>query len=802
MTGATYLPARRLAVGGMAEVLLARQQGLAGFERLVVIKRVRPQLKSDKRFVEMFLNEGRLAAQLRHPNIVEIHDVVREDDEFYIVMEYVSGEDLRIVVRETAEQKQAIPVAIACQIAADAAHALDYAHNATDLEGNPLGVIHRDVSPSNILVTYAGGTKLVDFGLANANIHNIYTKPGTLKGKYAYSSPELVRHEEPDARSDVFSLGVVLHELLTFRRLFRGKNPNEVVKAVMEGEIPPPSRFNEEVSPELDRVVLGALERDREQRTSSAAAFVEELEGAVRGMGISVGPHDVAQWMERTLAQQHERRTRFEREVAAADLSEDGSQAELAPAFGSVNDSSPGALTPFPSSSEVSSPAEPVATTEGSKGMALKVGVGVLLALAVLGVAFWAGFRQVGGGAAPGGPPAETASGARPEEAGFRLQVHPEGARVVADGRVVTEAAGSEPVLVPAAPGSQVELQVIEGGYESHFETLTAPAKGSTEELAVSLSPLAPDDAGPDRAEVVVAEPSEPDAGEQDEASGEPRTASARSRARRTRQRAAARRRAAAGDDGDEATLVVAYRPEEAVLTVDGAVRSGGSPRRIEGIPAGEHRVRLEAPGYASLDRRVEVPAGEVSRLDFELTEKAPDKARVDVITVPAGAQITVDGRPRGTSPVVGLSLTVEEAHRVSAELDGYETWRTRLVPEPGDNPPLVATLEAEPRETATASAEPEPQRDIRVPLSMSGSASAGRHAFRSGCGKCHGRSASQVSPDRYTQAAWSRYFATGRHTRRAAFRPHFSRSQLADVKAYLMANAADVESDVAAGVR
>ena len=228
----------------MAEVLLARQQGIAGFEKLVVIKRILPQLRGDGRFVEMFLNEARLAAALHHPNIVEIYNIDRETEDFFIVMEYLSGEDLRLILRRAKREDFRIPVAIACRIIADAVAGLDFAHSATDTQGRPLGLVHRDVGPTNIMVTYTGTTKLLDFGVAKANVHNIYTKPGTLKGKYGYASPEQVQHHELDSRSDIFSVAVVMWEMLTIRRLFRGDSPGEVLKAVMERQIPPPSSYN------------------------------------------------------------------------------------------------------------------------------------------------------------------------------------------------------------------------------------------------------------------------------------------------------------------------------------------------------------------------------------------------------------------------------------------------------------------------------------------------------------------------------------------------------------------------------
>ena len=335
MADRKYKFARKIASGGMAEVLLAVQQGIGGFEKLVVLKRILPHLCQDRQFVEMLLAEARLAASLRHPNIINIFDIERDHDVFQIVMEYLSGEDLGYILGKIAARKDHLPIAVTCRIASDLAAGLDYAHISTDLEGRPNGVVHRDVSPGNIIVTYDGVTRLVDFGVAKANAHNIYTRPGTLKGKFGYASPEQIQHLELDGRSDIFSLGTVVYEMLTSTRLFHRSTPAAVLKAVMEAPIVPPSALNPEVPLELDALVLSALERERDQRIQTAMEFGDRIEQIGQGLAASTSSRAVASWMRATFKERYQERKELEQSLAANAQEEEDWQPrpQLSPMF-------------------------------------------------------------------------------------------------------------------------------------------------------------------------------------------------------------------------------------------------------------------------------------------------------------------------------------------------------------------------------------------------------------------------------------------------------------------------------------
>ncbi|MFZ5471256.1 MAG: serine/threonine protein kinase [Myxococcota bacterium] len=269
-----YVVRRKLAEGGMAEIYLASVRGPEGFEKEVVIKRVRAFLSKDPGFVRMFVAEARLASRLNHANLVQIFDFDEHDNTYYLAMEYVRGQSLAGIRKRAQEQMTPMPSVLAAHVCAEVAKGLHYAHKLSD-KGKPVNLVHRDVTPHNVLISYDGAVKLTDFGIAKAGAK--LTAPGMLKGKFAYMSPEQARGEDVDARTDVFALGIVLWELLTGGRLFEGDSDIAVLRAVQQSQIAPPARLNPDVPLPLSDVVLRALSRDRTQRYQSA----QELERAL-----------------------------------------------------------------------------------------------------------------------------------------------------------------------------------------------------------------------------------------------------------------------------------------------------------------------------------------------------------------------------------------------------------------------------------------------------------------------------------------------------------------------------------------
>ena len=261
----------------MAEVFLATEAAGAA-DRWLAIKRIRPHLAGDAGFVRMFLQEARLAARLVHPAIAPVIDVGRVGETYYMAMAYVHGEDLRRVLQRCRQLERPLPVTAALQFVRAACDGLGFAHDARDESGRPLALVHRDVSPHNLVATFDGGLPVIDFGVAKAVDNWHRTHAGTLKGKYGYMSPEQAAGETLDRRSDVFSLGVVLYELLTGARLFRRETDAATLEAVMRCEVEPPSTRQPALDAAVDTVVMAALARDREHRTPSMSALASALD--------------------------------------------------------------------------------------------------------------------------------------------------------------------------------------------------------------------------------------------------------------------------------------------------------------------------------------------------------------------------------------------------------------------------------------------------------------------------------------------------------------------------------------------
>lgn len=264
-----YQVLRPLAKGGMAEVLLARSIGIKGFERFVVLKRILVQ-NENEHSVDMFLDEARLVAGLHHRNIVQVHDIGEEEGKYFFAMEYVHGEDVRALLRAVKDKKQQIPFDRVLTIVTAAATGLHYAHEQRGPDGKPLGIVHRDISPGNILIGFDGGVKVVDFGIAKTESQTENTHAGEMKGKIGYMSPEQCRGQEIDRRTDVFMLGIVLYELCTVRRLFKGETKFDTMSAIVEGAVPPPSKFRKDLPEELEKIILKALAVDPGDRYQTA----------------------------------------------------------------------------------------------------------------------------------------------------------------------------------------------------------------------------------------------------------------------------------------------------------------------------------------------------------------------------------------------------------------------------------------------------------------------------------------------------------------------------------------------------
>jgi TonB family protein len=290
----------RIASGGMAELFRARRSGVEGFQKIVAIKKILPHIANNDEFITMFADEAKVAAQLNHPNIVHIYDLGKiESGGYFIAMEYVEGTDLRTVLKSGRESGRPMPIPLAVYVASKVASALDYAHRRRDARGEELRIVHRDVSPQNILISHEGEIKLCDFGIAKADRKVSRTESGSLKGKLQYMSPEQAWGKTIDHRSDLFSLGCVLHEMLTGERLFRGDSDMTVLELVRKADVPPPSRVNAEVPAALDAIVMKSLAKEPEDRYATGSELLRDLESILYSYTPAPGSADVAIYLNR-----------------------------------------------------------------------------------------------------------------------------------------------------------------------------------------------------------------------------------------------------------------------------------------------------------------------------------------------------------------------------------------------------------------------------------------------------------------------------------------------------------------------
>ncbi|MBX7084437.1 MAG: serine/threonine protein kinase [Nannocystaceae bacterium] len=294
-----YRPLFKLDAGGMAEVYVAEAESMAGFKKKVAIKRILPGLLKDERFVRMFLDEARLSLHLSHANVVSVFDIGKSSSTYFIVMEYVEGPNLKHVLQYLSKRRATMPVHLAVWVLGEILKGLDYAHNLRDPETRrPLGIVHRDISPPNILFSWNGEVKLTDFGLAKASTQLESTDPGVVKGKFSYLSPEAAHGHEVDARSDIFAVGILAFEMLTGERLFLGESDYKTVELVRAAEVPSISARNPDVPPELERIIRRALSRELDTRYQTASDFADDLLGFLFSRSLKVSSRALSELLE------------------------------------------------------------------------------------------------------------------------------------------------------------------------------------------------------------------------------------------------------------------------------------------------------------------------------------------------------------------------------------------------------------------------------------------------------------------------------------------------------------------------
>jgi len=393
-----YVLTSHLGRGGMADVFRAQRVGAAGFERTCVVKRILRPFTDDRNFVEMFINEAKIAASLSHPNIAQVYELGEIDGEYFMAMEYVKGMDLLHVLRHLAKHHpdhRWLPAAVAAYVARELCRALAHAHDHVDEQRRPQPIVHRDVSPQNIMIGYDGQVKVIDFGIAKAmfTVSEI-TRSGTLKGKIAYMSPEQVRGESPGPESDVFAAGVVLYEMLIGRRLFKGENDFETLQRVQSMVVPPPSRVGQHVPVELDPIVMHALERERTARYKRAASMARDLEEWLSGVRFSV--EHMVEFMSSAFPPESRQELPDAQGARTPSHASTPSHVSSSSRAGTPSQNAETSVSRLPPRREGTSPStsQARAQAESSRGRGRGMMIaGVLVALVIAGLASWMALR-------------------------------------------------------------------------------------------------------------------------------------------------------------------------------------------------------------------------------------------------------------------------------------------------------------------------------------------------------------------------------------------------------------------------
>ncbi len=481
-----YTLLRKLAAGGMAELFLALHRSVAGFEKLVVIKRILPQMNQDKQFIDMLLHEARIAATLSHPNIVQTFDVGQVDGTYFIAMEHIHGEDIRTIVRQMKKKAvNELPLEHALHIVVGLCAGLAYAHEKRDIAGQLLGIVHRDISPQNIVVTFSGDVKVVDFGVAKSLHAGEESKGGQLKGKVPYMSPEQAAGEDIDWRSDIFAAGVILFELTTGKRLFKGQNEYDTLKLICEMEYPLPSDVAQGYPVQLERIVMKALARTREGRYQSAREMQADLEAFIRHERLPVSAVSMTAWMQSLFEE-----SLLQQKAALQDIKElaDRIAAEAPQEYAPASTGSHPSARFDQSKTGVAAPgaAASIAPPPKRSGAVWALVAAVAVAGAAAGLYVWKGQPATPTDAPASTGQAQPTPAPAPDPRGsIKLESDPAGASIWINGDLRKEVT---PATIDNLPlGQDLQIKLSKEGFESHKEALKLERAGDTKAITAKL---------------------------------------------------------------------------------------------------------------------------------------------------------------------------------------------------------------------------------------------------------------------------------------------------------------------------
>ena len=661
-----YTLVKKLAMGGMAEVFLALKRGPDRFERLVVLKRLHEHLSDDRAVVDMFYSEARLGGLFNHENLISIFDADVIDGHHTMVMEFVPGQTVDEFAARMAARATPVPIGLALSIVAEAADGLHSAHVVRDLDGTAMRIVHRDVSPHNIMIGFDGDVRVFDFGVAIAATSG---GGGQLAGKTAYMSPEQCKGKDVDARSDVFALGIVLHELLTGKPLFKRDNHIKSLRAITEDVIPPPSSIRPDLTPGVDAIVMKALERDAAKRYESAHALQLALADHLAATNDLVVAHDALESLVNELFQAEKNETRAviekillapETSEATIDLSTFDLKAEGAGDDG-IHIDAAGASPLAPALTLETGPIDAIGPVGGPASIAMAGQLKRARRMNAI-MAFVALLALAGAAAAwvlsPGAPAATTPEPGTEaiEIVQVTIESDPPGAQISIDG---AERAETTPAEIPLAEGIEAAVTLSLDGHITHETTIVPSA---TSPSAQRVSAVLEVDQDSENAPI-----------------GE---------------------------------LRVVFNPADADVFLNGQPAGSGSPVVLTGLALNqEHQLRLSREGFETLHFPVSLDSADPLEVQLDLSE-ALELGVLTVTSRPSGASIRINDEELGETPLEGLELPANQTYTIEVRRSGYQRWRRAILLRPGATEEFVAELTSESRreeraEEPSAAADP-----------------------------------------------------------------------------------------------
>lgn len=600
----------------MAEVFKAKTFGVRGFERLLVIKRILPHLSKDEEFVEMFIDEAKISVELTHANICQVTDLGKISDNYFIAMEYIDGKDLRAILKKCYNAKTPLPIPLALYISIETLKGLDYAHRKSDsITGKPFNVIHRDISPQNIMVSYEGEVKIVDFGIAKTESKLNKTQAGVLKGKFGYMSPEQASGLELDLRTDVFSAGILLFEMLTGRRLFLGDNDFETLEKIKECVIPSPSKYNPEIFPELEQAVKKALAKEREDRFTTAQEMQAALSKIFYTTYSEFSGKDLSHFLRNLFAEEIEKEQESLRRAldalppaelaAAADAAEAANDRIIE--SGSRRFPAKPATSPSRRNAPIGAPSPPTNLPIWKKLPLPPWAARAAIVVAFFVIGGWIATRLFSSPPPLAIPQTPTPAPSSATVSPIEILSDPAGATVSINGK----AFGMTPLSIPLERKKLYELRLDKEGYHTKVERFLA-----TEDQSKY---------GPYELEAVV-----PHAG----------------------------------------TLNITSNPPGAKISIDQTRTRFRTPATLGDVTLNEmHKVKVELDGYKSQTKTKILKKAEED-LDFNLDRNV---VTLHISVKPENASIYINGRQRG---VDADDLVPGKTYAIRIEADGYETIR------------------------------------------------------------------------------------------------------------------------------